>query len=265
MRVKFSILLLLAFLLSGCGVAQAEIGHRLEVSSYSEQTVEAGQIEKLEVTCDSSNIEVYVWNRDSVKFEITRRIRGAYKKEMLLKMLDAFKTDIENENTSLFIDTKYNGNRKKTLDTSADLKIYIPKKIEYMNYKVDRGSIRLFDDMRGVLNADLGDTDMEINRFDGVLNVTGNAGDVKVSSGRLSGSSSIYRLDGNINVKTEFDETGEYNFSTRKGCINICAPSHSNVGFDTVGKLEINEFDELDYASKVHINSEMGSISVKKY
>ncbi len=265
MRVKLPILIMMVFLLSGCGVAQAEIGHKFEVSSYSEQIVDAKQTDYLEVSCDSSNIEVYVWNRDIIKFEITRRVRGTYKKESLLEKLEDFKIDIENENTSLCLKTNYKGNKKKSLDTSVDLKIYIPRKIDCMSYKVDKGSIRLFDDIRGVLNADLGNTDIEINRLDGVLNVTGNAGDVKVSSGKLSGSSSVCRLDGNISVKSEFDELGEYIFSTKKGCISICAPSDSKVGFDTVGKLEINEFNDMDNAVKVRINSEMGRIAVKKY
>ncbi|OPZ84286.1 MAG: hypothetical protein BWY74_04244 [Firmicutes bacterium ADurb.Bin419] len=219
----------------------------------------------MDISCDSSNIEVYVWNRDAIKFEITRRIRGAYKKEILLEKLEDFYIDIINDNDSVSLKTNYTGSRKKSLETSVDLKVYIPRKIESMNYKIDYGSIKFFDDIRGVLNADLDNADIEINRLDGILNITGNVGNVKVSGGKMSGSSSICILDGNISVKAEFDETGEYIFSTRRGCIEVCAPSDSKVGFDTVGKLEANEFGGKDKASKVWISSEIGSIVVRKY
>lgn len=265
MRAKLPILIMMVFILSGCGIAQAEISHTFEVRSYSEQLMEIEQTENLDVLCDSSNIEVYVWNRDSIKFEITRRVRGAYKKEILLEKLEDFKMGIENEKNSICLKINYKGNQKKSIEASVDLKIYIPRKIECMNYKVDSGSIKLFDDIRGVLNADLDNADIEINRLDGVLNVTGNAGNVKVSSGKMSGSSSICKLDGNISIKSEFDETGEYIFSTRRGFIDVCAPSDSKVGFDTVGKLEINQFDYEENAPKVRISSEMGRIAVRKY
>ncbi|WP_010249146.1 DUF4097 family beta strand repeat-containing protein [Acetivibrio cellulolyticus] len=279
MRQKLIIVILMAFILCGCSIAQAEINPKIEVSSYSEQIIELKQTYNLDINCDSSDIELYTWNNSDIKFEITKRVRGAYKKEVLSKRLEDFEVEIKNENNSVFLKSRCNGGNKNALDRSVDLKIYVPKVIETMNYKVDAGNIKFFDDIQGVLKAELNNTNLEINRFDGVLNVTGNMGNVKVLSGKISGCSKIEKYNGNISIKSEFDENGEYIFNTSKGHIDIYAPSNTKLGFETVGELEINEFDDAenfgrtrssevklnDKPVKVRVNSEMGRIAIRKY
>jgi hypothetical protein len=183
MRPKLIIVIFIAFLLSSCGIAQAEINPKIEVSAYSENTLELNGVYILSVACDSSNIEVYCWNQDNIKFEITRRVKGAYKKDVIEEKLGEFKIDIKKEKDEVVLISRYEGDLKNSIERSADFKIYVPKVIDTMNYKVDSGNIRIYDDIRGSLNADLNNTNLEINRLQGVLNVNGNAGNVKVSGG----------------------------------------------------------------------------------
>lgn len=279
MRLNLIIVIFIAFLLSGCGKAQAEINSKIVESAYSEKTIELKGAYKLSVDCDSSNIEVYCWKKDNIKFEITRRVKGAYEKDTILEKLEDFKIDIKNENEEVTLISRYKGDRKSSIERSADFKIYIPKAIEIMNYKVDSGNIRIFDDIRCSLSAQLNNANLEINRFIGVLNVTGNTGNVKVLGGKMSGSSSVIANNGNISIKSEFEENGEYTFNTGRGRVDIYAPSDSRASFETVGELEINEFTDRktlviltddqeklsDPLGKVKISSGIGGISVRKY
>lgn len=279
MRPKLIIVIFIVFLLSGCGIAQAEVNPKIEESAYSEKTLELKGTYKLSVECDSSNIEVYCWKRDNIKFEITRRVKGAYKKDVILEKLGEFKIDIKNEKDEVALISRYEGKHKNSIERSADFKIYVPKVIDTMDYKVDSGNIRIYDDIRGSLNAELNNTNLEINRFNGVLNVTGNAGNVKVSGGKMSENSNVKKNNGNISIKSEFDENGEYTFNTGRGRIDLYVPSDSRASFETVGELEINEFADRqslklltgseaklsDKLGRVRINSGFGGISVRKY
>ena len=272
MESKLFIVILMAFLLSGCGIAHAKTNSKIEVSSSAHHTIELKDTYNLDVSCDSGNIEVYTWKSDDIKFEITRRVSGTYKKEVLNKMLGDFEIDIKSDNNTVFLTSRYKGGQNSCIDTIVDFVIYMPKEIDSMNYMLGGGKIKLFDDTHGVLNADLNNTDIEINRFDGILNVTGNSGNVKISSGKMIGNSKVKKNSGNINIKSEFDEKGEYIFCTSRGYIDLI--TNSKVDFETVGELEINEFEDSmassevkrnDQMGKVRVESAMGKIVIKKY
>jgi hypothetical protein len=95
----------------------------------------------------------------------------------------------------------------------------------------------------------------------------------------MSGNSKVKKNSGNISIKSEFDEYGEYTFNTGRGRIDVYAPSDSRSSFETVGELEINEFADNQclglltdsgaklkgQLGKVSINSGIGRIAVRKY
>jgi len=58
------------------------------VSLYSEKIVEAGGPLVLDIFCDSGNIEMYTWDKDGVKFEMTKRVRGTESEEILSQKLN---------------------------------------------------------------------------------------------------------------------------------------------------------------------------------
>lgn len=236
-----------------------------EVSLYSEKIVEAGGPLVLDIFCDSGNIEMYTWDKDGVKFEMTKRVRGTESEEILSQKLNNFNIDInENENKIIF-KSEYKGKDKNPIDKSIDLKIYVPKAEKTLNLKLDIGNIKFYDDIKGVLNADINMANMEINRFVGVVNIEGDVGNVKISSGKISGKSSIVKNIGNISVKAEFEEGGDYTFKTGTGNIDLMLPYGSKVSFESVGELEVNEFNDFNHSTKAKVETSMGKIAITGY
>jgi len=276
MNIKFIITILMVFLLSGCGIAHEKTNIKIETSSYSERTVDIKGKYNFDLSCDVANIQMYSWKKDDIKFEITKRISGTYEKEVLNEKLKNFEIDIKTDNDTVFLKSRYKGD-KDFCSMVVDYTIYIPKSIEFMNYKVNEGNIKLFDDVHGTLNAELDNSDIEINRFDGILNICGNKGDVKISSGKISGKSEVKKSVGNISIKTEFDENGVCDIYTGLGHIDLSTYTHSKVEFETVGELAINEFAQNDCSeviadgrsddkgAKVRLKSELGKISIREY
>lgn len=274
MELKISIIILMVFLLSGCGT-YGKTDRKIELSSYSENIFEIKGKYNLDISCDVSNIDIYTWKREDIKFEIKKRVSGKYKEELLKEKLENFAIDIKTDKDTVFLDGRYRGSDKDSLGVIVDYTIYMPKTIEYMNYKLEKGKIKLFDDVRGVLKAELDNADIEINKFDGSLNICGKEGNVKISGGKMSGACEVKKDIGNINIKSEFDENGKYDICTGLGHIDLFAHTSSGLDFETVGELTINEFADNYYKgivvsseekmTKVRIRSELGKISIRKY
>lgn len=285
MRYKGIIFILMALILSGCGVAYGETGKIIEGKSYSEKTIEIKGKFNFEVSCDVGNIDIYTWKRDEIKFEITKRVSGAYTKELIDKKLENFHIDIDTDDDTVFLKSRYKGEKKDSCSVVVDYTIYMPKSIDYMNCKIGTGKIKLFDDFKGVLNAELDKADIEINRFNGVLNISGDEGNVKISEGRMSGNSKVIKKIGNINIKCEFDIKGDYDISTGLGHIDLLTAADFAGDFETVGELANNEFTQNERKdaiasssnkqvynpnsdkkkAKVRLKSELGKISIGKY
>ncbi len=286
MESKLIIIILMAFMFSGCGIAYGKTDTKIEVSLYSENTIKLKGKYNLDISCDVGNIDIYTWKRDEIKIEITRRASGTYKRELLMEKLENFDIEIKTDNDTVFLKSRYKGGNKDSYGAIVDYTVYMPKAIDYMNYRVDEGKLKLYDDMQGVLNAELDNTDIQINRFDGILNICGEEGDVKISNGKIKGNSEVNKKVGNIIIKAEFDENGEYSMCTGLGHIELLAHARSKINFETVGELAINEFDEnvfktsndtnrkqkQGYSSsneekvaKVKLKSELGKISIRKY
>jgi hypothetical protein len=252
-------------LFSGCTSAGTVLGPKREVNSYSEKTVEAEKPLVLDIVCDSSNIEVYTWDKNEVKFEMTKRVRGAEAEEVLAQKLDSFNVDIDKNESNIVFKAEYKGKDKNPIDKSIDLKIYIPKAENTLNLKLDIGNIKFYDDIKGVLNADINMANMEINRFVGVVNIKGDVGNVKISSGRISGKSGIIKNIGSISVKAELEKGGDYTFKTGTGNIDLMLPKESEVSFESVGELEVNEFSDFSYPTKAKVETSMGKIAITGY
>lgn len=285
MRCKGIIIFFMTFILSACGIAHGDSNKIIEGSAYSEKIIDIKGKYNFDILCDAANISIYTWKRDDIKFEITRKVSGTYKKELIDKKLEKFEIDIKTDDNTVFLKSRYTGKNRDLCNALVEYIIYMPKSIDNMNFKVDKGKIRLLDDIRGTLNAELDNTDIEINRFDGGLNIVGNEGNVKISSGKIRGSSKVNKKVGNISIKSDFDLNGEYDICTGLGHIDLLTPSGLKADFEIVGELTINEFSESggkgtiaksgfgqpyslydgEKAAKVRIKSDMGKISIKKY
>jgi len=267
--LKYKIIILAVLvqlsLFSGCASSGIALGPKMEVNSYSEKVIEAEKPLVLDISCDSSNIEVYTWEKNEVKFEMTKRVRGVEEEEILTQKLNNFSVDIDKIENNIIFKSEYKGKDKNPIDKSVDLKMYIPKATETLNLQLDIGNIKFYDDIRGVLNADINMANMEINRFVGVVNIKGDVGNVKISSGKILGQSSIVKNIGSISVKTELEEGGNYTFKTGTGNIDLMIPKESKVSFESVGELEVNEFNDFSYPTKAKVETTMGKIGITGY
>lgn len=271
MRKKVLLLVFLAFfiLLSACQSGSTVIGPKREVSSYSEKALTVNTPAELDVTGDIGNIELFTWDKKEVKFEITRRLRGLQEKAVLENQLKDFsiKTE-ENENKIVFV-FKYTGSIKSPFDKSVDLKIFAPKKVSLMRYTLDTGSIKLYDDTDCDLYAELDMVNVEINKFNGTINLKGNMCNLRIGDGVIKSNSSIKLGMGNIDIKARFEETkaGQQNFilDTDMGNIDLRLPADTLLGFENIGTVAVNEFFSDGIPSNVRVRSGMGKISIKKW
>jgi len=284
MKYKAIIIFFMMFTLSACGITQWKNDIEIKKSSYSEKTVDARGKYNFDISCDMANISIYTWKKDEIKFEMATKLNGKFKKELMDKKPGNFDIDIKTDDNTVLLKSIYKKGNSDNINAVAEYTIYMPKSIDNMNFKVDNGRIKLLDDFRGTLNAELDNTDIEINRFDGVLNISGDKGNVKVSGGKLSGGSKVIKKEGNISIKSEFDLNGEYDIYTSVGHIDLMIPADAKMDFETVGELVKNEFlknvHEVtmaggefkqrygkydDKPAKVRIKSDLGKISIGKY
>ena len=267
MKLKIIILFMSAcyLLLSGCTKEEVSFGPKTEVTAYSEEKLIVDNLIELSIESDYSNIEVYTWDRDETKFEITKRVRGIYKKEILNEKLKDFSIVITPANNKILYKSKYKGSIKSPADKSADIKVYMPKKVRLMSCKLGLGTLKIHDDIKGELRIDTDTANIEINRIVGKASIKGNMGNVRISSGRLESGSSIIEKLGSIYIKAELEEAGEYMVETGVGNIDLLLPAYSKASFESIGDVQINEFEALFSTSKMRLKSDMGKISIMKY
>lgn len=268
MKPKFisGLLLVCCLVLGGCNYSEIELGPKKELTSYSEKTIQAGDSLNLYIENDSGNIEVYSWKKKQVKFEITNKVRGIQTQEVLEKDLEEFVVYIDDtEDNKVYFKSRYNGSIKNPADAGTDIKIYIPKKVKYLSFKLDIGRIKIYDDIECEMDIEVNMANVDINRFEGLVNMTADMGDLKISGGRIMSGSSVSTGMGNIRIKAEHEGVGDFVYKTDMGSIELLLPSRSNVCFESIGSLEVNEFSAYSSPTKIKVKSGMGRISIKKY
>lgn len=266
MKIYIIGLILTAYglLVSGCTEREVTFDHKIEVSTYTEETVDVDKETNLDIINDTGNIEIYAWNKDKVKFEITKKVRGAEQKEVLKEKLEGFKIDISKSQNKIVFISKYNGNTVSLADRSLDLKVFLPKGTRNIYCKVDLGTIKLYDDLKSDFKAEVETVNVDINKIEGRVNLEGDMSNLTIHEGILKQGSSAKVNFGNITIKAVFEEGCEYSFETGVGNLEFELPEESRVCFRGVGNVEHNEFDDDSYPTKVTLNSGMGKIIVVK-
>ncbi len=258
-------LLLLLTIFIGCGNIKKYMAPKTEFISYDERIFVVTNPAEIIITGQTGNIEVYNCDDKEVKFEITKKIKG-FKDESINDKLENIRiiTNIDEERNISF-EWKYEGSNKELLDKSIDLKIYLPKKVQSVKYRLDIGKIKIFDDAKYDILADLNMANIEINKFEGRLNLEGEMSNLKISGGLIKSGSVVKLNMGNINIKAECETNGCYEFQTKMGNIDLALPLNSKVSFENDGYVQINEFETEDHPTKIKLGSEMGRICINKY
>lgn len=264
-RVIIPLLAAVALFVSGCGSESAVLGPKRGVEEYIEETIPVKGLANLDVSIDSGNLEVYTWDKNEVKLEITKRIRGQEGEEALKEKLGDFSIDIQEDKNIVSVKAAYKGTIKNPVDRSTDIRMYIPRKAASFDCNVKVGQIRFFDDIRCNLNFLIDRANVSINRMIGKLSLNADMCDLKVSEGRMFEGSNVKINMGNIYIKSEFDDEGVYSIDTGMGSLEVNLPEGSPVTIDCVGSLEVNEFPEAGHDTKVSLRSGMGKIAVRKY
>lgn len=252
-------------LLTGCAFKEVNIGPKIEVSSYKEETIKDFKPESLDFDSEYSNFEVYSWDKNDVKFEITKRLRGIYKKNILENKLNDFVIDINREQGRIAFKSVYKGSIDNPADRSLDLKVFVPKKIHVMGFKLETANIVFLDDVDYDLKFNVNAADITINRFNGKIDLNSKIGNVSIKNGRIRENSNIFEGIGNINIRAEFENEGNYNIETNVGNIDLALPEKSRVNFETMGTLEINELPAYSNNTIIKLRTGMGKIAIKKY
>jgi hypothetical protein len=262
MRLKLlMVLTALAIILTSCGSGGLP---RMEVSAYTEKTVETDIRLQMDIDCENGSTEIYRWNRNEVKLEITEIVRGNETKSALLKRLEDFSIDIEKEAGKLALKCRFRGGSKK-VEGLLNLKLYIPKKTSSFSLTQKNGRLSFLDDFDGDININAGKLDLDINRLEGKLTCKLESGDLKVSSGELESGSGALIGKGNIRIKAFFEDSGAYSFKTGFGILELRLPEGANVVFDAYGPLEAGDFAAGEHPSRFRLESRLGRISVLKF
>lgn len=269
--MKFRLLLctLVFSLLCGCSSADINIGRKYETGAHYTKSFNVTGPVQLSINGQYVNVELYTWEKDEVKLEVTCRLRGALEKEELDSRIKDFYINTKESNGIISFISGYKGNNKGIDEEIVDLRVFTAKNIASINMEIGNGSIRLLDDLNCRLSAVLDKVNTEINRLEGSINLKVNMGNVRLCGGKLMGESNIVTTMGNIDVKTAFDEQGSYRFETKVGNIDLMVPEKSRVSFYCKGTVETNQFNSTSnstmYPCRVTVVSEIGEISIKKF
>lgn len=258
-------IVLLLFFLCGCKAGDVNIGPKLTVTAYGEKVMETKYPVKLDIACDYGAVEVYTWGRKEVKFEVTRKIRGTQSKSLLEEKLKDYDIKTSEDKGKVTFTSRYKGSIKSPADKGVDLKVYLPKKVDSVSFKVDTGSISFIDDMEGTVTGEVKMADVKINRLVGSIHLNGDLCSIRIENGKLTGKSDIKVNMGNIAVKAGYEEGNAFSFITGMGNIEFAAPSSSQINIEPAGTVKINEFPYISSITKVNLKTEMGEITIKKY
>lgn len=261
-----SMYLIISILSFGCSDIQAtDVLPMAEVSEYTEERVQLEGTPEVYISCENANIEIYTWDSREAKFEIKKRARGREEKETLREKLKDFDIAISKSDNKLFFKSAYKHKVKFPSERIIDLVLYLPKRISLLEYDIQRGSFKIYDDVNCTLRAEFSNGNLDVNRFSGCLNIRGDAGNVTISGGKLNGISSISLGEGNISIKAQFDNSGAYSFVTGIGNVELSLPKNSKLSVLCSGRVTMNEFQSTIYPAVIMVKNKMGRISVVGY
>ena len=256
---------LIIFIFFGCKSESQHIGIKKESVSYDEKVFTVVSPPEIEICSDTSDIEIFNWDEDSVKFEMVKRVKRVNNSEEQLKEeYKNFEIITEQKESKIYFRNLYKGDRRKPLDQSLDLKIYIPRKVKSIKIQLDLGKVKIHDDINCSVIADLNMANIEIKKLEGLINVRGDMSNIKVSSGILYNGSIINVNMGNIDLKFDYQEGGEYEFITKTGNIDLYMPETSQISLDSAGYIQKNEVKCGDFPTKIKVKTQMGRICINK-
>lgn len=196
------------------------------ISECGEKTVEAELPIRLDVKCSFSNIEVYSWNKQQVKFEFTKTVTGGFEEQQLKKHLEEMEVRTDVSGNDVSFSSIYD--RPDNIMKELELRIYIPFRTEEVSISCSEGKLRTCDHLKCNILVSGGILDTTINKISGRTDVSVEKGNIRINTGKLLNGTRIRTEDGNVYVKTLYELSGEYSFYSGKGALDINIPKELN-------------------------------------
>ncbi len=256
-------LIICMFCLASCAISNASTGSDSD-EGFIQRSYEIEDHTTLDLSSFAGKVEIFAWNKKAVSIEITKRssVKDENSRQKLFKNI---KFNELVDSGKIIFSIVFQGSKKDEHECNADIRIFLPREEAILNVELHRGSLSVFDDFEGVLTAKLGNVDTKINNFFGVLNITGDSGNINVSNGRIDDNTSIEQKAGNIKIKADLIEGGVYSFSTAIGNVNLSFPHGRSIEIRSVGNLNSNEFSSLGAPAVVNVICSIGKINLEKF
>lgn len=252
-------------LLSACTGNHGDEGFKQTITACSEQVKKVEQPLQLELRGDSCNIVSSSWDRNEIKLEVTRSVRGTQDKITLDKQLEEFVISLEDDGDKTILTAAYGGTIQNPADRQMDIRLFLPKKVDSIHLDMKNSTIKFQDDIACRLDASFQASNLELNLFKGILAAHADTGNFRVGAGDLHSGSVISTGLGNIAVKAALDKEGSYLFETGHGNVDLRFPYATDFSIDYDGFLETCEFPVLTGLTKVKAVSRFGRIDIRKY
>jgi len=199
------------------------------VSRYSEKAIDPAGTDTLEIMCDNSQVSVYRWRNNIIKYESTGIIISGLDKETLKRKADDFVTDITVENKKIVLKDVFRGKTGEYNDCYTKLNIFIPQNIRNIRADIKSGSIAFLDDLNGNLHVSGGELDVTIKKIKGIFRCNIIEGDIVINTGYINGYMDIASKTGNISINSDFKPEGIYKINSGHGIIDLKVPEELNV------------------------------------
>jgi len=245
-----------------------DLGPKKEVVEFISKTYKVGNKSLLVIDCDYGNICIYCWDKSEIKFDVKKKIRGIGDKSRLEKMLGNFKIEANSDNNITSFTSRYEGDGRNPVDSSIDLNIYAPRNSGDISIKLDTGTFKIVDSIKCNLKTDIKMANVDIASMEGEIYALAQMGNIRIGSGKIIKDSNIKLEQGNITIKSDFSDMEFGQFETGLGNIELQVEKNSQVEFETIGEVEINEFKDWvveDASGKIRLSTSMGKIAIRKY
>lgn len=237
MKKKISILILcfmLTLLASACTIGLD--GNKIDVGgniSFTEGTLlteeedisqNAEGIKTLEIVNNAGNIKVLHSDKSDITVKLTKKVKGT--DEVLKKeTMENIKVNLDKKSDKLTVSARSKDDSgsyiwdwvnklKKAVNVTIDYEVAVPDDVKI--YKVNNNA-----------------GNMSFESISGEMNISQNAGDIKLVGVNLLGKNSFTLNAGNINMDMTIDKTDEIKVKLTAGNINISIPEDSKFELDS--------------------------------
>lgn len=265
MKYLKAVILFLSFLIlsSSCSEDSAFMVKSQEVCQYIEKSSNLNKRFNLNLDIDNGNVEIYIWKKDEIGFDIKKCIRGPENKDVLLKKMKDIEIDYGVKDNLVYCISKNKG--KKSISKSISLKLFMPQKIMNMDCKIRTGKIKIYDDINCSLTMAVKNADTEINSLRGKICFKGDKCNFRINGGELAPDSYVKLNRGNIFIHAAITGNSVYDFRTKVGNLLLELPENSKIRFNSEGLIIDNEFSSEESVTEISLKTGMGKVIVKKY